>query len=134
MLKYSRQREAIKNFLSLRTDHPTADTIYLNLRQSFPNISLGTVYRNLSLLVSTGEIVKLSCDGKMDRFDWNTDPHYHVMCTMCGCVQDLPMKPLSDLNQQASQLFDGSIDSHQVMFYGTCRNCFLHKTVSDRRP
>ena len=57
-LKYSRQRESIKEFLRSRTDHPTADTVYENLRQIYPNISLGTVYRNLSLLSDIGEIRK----------------------------------------------------------------------------
>ena len=53
-LKYSRQREAIKEFLMTRTDHPTADVVYMNVRQEFPNISLGTVYRNLTLLSDMG--------------------------------------------------------------------------------
>ncbi len=56
MLKYSRQREAIKNFLMTRHDHPTADVVYSNVRTEFPNISLGTVYRNLTLLADLGEI------------------------------------------------------------------------------
>ena len=56
MLKYSRQREAIKTFLAGRYDHPTAETVYLGIKEEFPNISLGTVYRNLSLLSDIGEI------------------------------------------------------------------------------
>ena len=55
-LKYSRQREAIKTFLASRTDHPTADTVYTCLRETYPNISLGTVYRNLSLLEQLGAV------------------------------------------------------------------------------
>ena len=58
MIKYSRQRESIVNFLASRTDHPTAETIYQNIKKEFPNISLGTVYRNLSLLEEIGEIIK----------------------------------------------------------------------------
>ena len=58
-LKYSRQRESIKEFLTGRTDHPTADFVYENMKQIYPNISLGTVYRNLSLLADLGEIQKL---------------------------------------------------------------------------
>ena len=54
MLKYSRQREAIKTFLAGRYDHPTAETVYLGIKEEFPNISLGTVYRNLDLTVLTG--------------------------------------------------------------------------------
>lgn len=60
-LKYSRQRESIKACLMSRKDHPTADALYTSIREQFPNISLGTVYRNLNLLVELGEIRKLSC-------------------------------------------------------------------------
>ena len=89
MLKYSRQREAIKRFLMTRTDHPTADTVYVNIKKEFPNISLGTVYRNLSLLASIGEICKISCGDNSDHFDPNTKPHYHFYCRHCGSVQDI---------------------------------------------
>ena len=77
-LKYSRQRESIKRFLMSRYDHPTADTIYLHVREEFPNISLGTVYRNLSLLTELGEIIKITTDGP-DRFDGNVKPHSHFL-------------------------------------------------------
>ena len=60
-LKYSRQRQVIKDFLMTRKDHPTADTVYMNVRNEYPNISLGTVYRNLSLLADIGEIGRASC-------------------------------------------------------------------------
>ena len=66
-LKYSRQRESIKEFLTGRTDHPTADFVYENMKQIYPNISLGTVYRNLSLLADLGDIQKLSSFGGADR-------------------------------------------------------------------
>ena len=72
-LKYSRQRESIKEFLTGRTDHPTADFVYENMKQIYPNISLGTVYRNLSLLADLGEIQKLSSFGGADRFDARTE-------------------------------------------------------------
>ena len=67
MLKYSKQRESIKNFLVTRYDHPTAETVYLNIRKEFPNISLGTVYRNLSLLTELGEVIKISFPRGLDR-------------------------------------------------------------------
>ena len=67
-LKYSRQRESIKEFLMTRKDHPTADVVYENVRKIYPNISLGTVYRNLSLLSELGEIQKLSNFGGADHF------------------------------------------------------------------
>ena len=74
MIKYSRQRESIKNFLMNRFDHPTAETIYANIRLEYPNISLGTVYRNLSLLSELGEIQKISTGVGPDRFDGNPAP------------------------------------------------------------
>ena len=93
-LKYSRQRESIKEFLTGRTDHPTADFVYENMKQIYPNISLGTVYRNLSLLADLGEIQKLSSFGGADRFDARTVPHCHFMCTRCGRVMDVFIKAL----------------------------------------
>ena len=79
MLKRSKQRESIKKFLISRYDHPTAETVYMNIKEEFPNISLGTVYRNLSLLADIGEIQKLSTGIGPDRFDGNPKPHYHFM-------------------------------------------------------
>lgn len=122
-LKYSRQREAIKEFLMGRNDHPTADTVYTNIRQEFPNISLGTVYRNLALLADIGEILKISTEDGGDRFDGNISPHYHFICTKCNQVIDLDMKSLEHINELASVNFGGQIIGHTAHFYGTCENC-----------
>lgn len=122
-LKYSRQREAIKDYLISTYDHPTADTVYLNVKQEHPNISLGTVYRNLNLLAEIGEINKITTPYGGDRFDGHTDPHYHFCCTKCGKVIDLDLKELHWVNQEAEKNFDGTIDSHSMMFYGTCGEC-----------
>lgn len=123
MLKYSRQREAIKNFLVSRYDHPTAETVYTNIKEEFPNISLGTVYRNLSLLAEIGEIQKLSTGIGPDRFDGNAAPHYHFICNCCGSVLDLEVSGLDHINVLAGQNFDGEIEGHQIYFYGKCPNC-----------
>ena len=90
-LKYSRQRAAIKEYLCNTTEHPTADTVYLHIREAFPNISLGTVYRNLNLLADTGEAIKISTPDGGDRFDGRTDLHYHVICRDCKRVYDLEL-------------------------------------------
>lgn len=123
ILKYSRQRESIKECLAGRTDHPTADIIYTELREAFPNISLGTVYRNLNLLSDLGEIQKLACGDGKDHFDWNTTPHYHFICRHCGAVIDLPLMPLEELQRQAEIALGGSVDSHTIYFYGFCAPC-----------
>lgn len=76
-LKYSKQREMIKEFLMTRKDHPTADIVYMNVRQENPNISLGTVYRNLTLLADIGEIIRLRV-GDGDYFA-PADPERNVV-------------------------------------------------------
>ncbi len=123
MLKYSRQRESIKNFLMTRTDHPTAETIYENIRLEYPKVSLGTIYRNLSLLTEIGEIQTISTGIGPDRFDGNAAPHYHFICKTCGSVIDLPLQGLEHINLLAQHDFNGRIDGHTVFFYGTCKNC-----------
>ena len=88
-LKYSRQREALLRELRSRKDHPTADTLYQELRKEYPHISLGTVYRNLALLCELGEIKKIPCGDGSERYDGFVDPHNHFVCSKCGKVIDL---------------------------------------------
>ena len=122
-LKYSRQREAIKDYLSSVTTHPTADTVYMHIKEEFPNISLGTVYRNLNLLVELGEIRKLSCGDGTYHFDYDTSPHYHYVCRQCGRVMDIPMEATKELETAAKEFVPGTIDDHTVFFYGMCDEC-----------
>ncbi|MCI8402731.1 MAG: transcriptional repressor [Lachnospiraceae bacterium] len=132
-LKYSRQREGIKEFLRHRTDHPTADTVYMNIRQIYPNISLGTVYRNLSLLAGQGEIQKIACEGA-DRFDAVTAPHYHVICRRCGRVDDLPMAWETESDDLASRHYAGRIEGHTTCFHGLCPSCAEAEDAGKSQP
>lgn len=122
-LKYSRQRESIKEYLMSTNSHPTADTVYMHVRKEFPNISLGTVYRNLNLLAEIGEAVKITTPDGGDRFDGNTAPHYHFFCSHCGSVLDMAMENLDSINALAGEHFDGEIESHNITFYGRCGDC-----------
>ena len=126
-LKYSRQRESIKSCLMSRKDHPTADAIYASIREEYPNISLGTVYRNLNLLVELGEIQKLRCGDGADHFDGDTSPHHHFICRECGCIKDLPLSDSENINQMAQEYVDGTVDSLITYVYGVCGDC-LRKT------
>lgn len=121
--KYSRQREEIKAYLASRKDHPTADSVYMAIRRQIPNISLGTVYRNLTMLVDTGEITRLRVGDGVDRFDYDTSPHYHFVCTGCGSVIDLDMQNIDSILQLAGAGFDGKIAGHITYFYGICGSC-----------
>lgn len=130
VIKYSRQREAIVKFMEERKDHPTAEFIYNNIREEYPNISLGTVYRNLSLLVELGKITKVTCDDGNDHFDPNIKPHYHFICRKCNAVSDLDidMDNPEYINEVAGRNFKGQIDGHSAFFYGVCADCLAEPT------
>ncbi len=122
-LKKSKQRDLIKAFLMERKDHPTADVIYMNVRQQNPNISLGTVYRNLTLLADIGEIQRLRLGDGVDHFDADISCHYHFICSECGKVIDLEMDNIDSINDVAAANFGGNIAGHVTHFYGTCEAC-----------
>ena len=109
-----------------RKDHPTADAVYANIRKEFPNISLGTVYRNLSLLSELGEIKRLTTGDGPDRFDGDTSTHHHFICRKCHCVTDLTMRDISEIKNVAAENFRGTIEDYSVNFYGICENCKNH--------
>ena len=130
ILKQSKQREAIKEFLITRKDHPTADVVYSHVRDVYPNISLGTVYRNLTLLADLGEITRLRLGDGIDHFDADITSHYHFICTECHKVIDLDMELLSTINELAGANFDGRISGHITYFYGSCPTCTKKITLS----
>ncbi len=130
-MKYSRQRAAILSFLRSRRDHPTAELVYSNVKAEFPNISLGTVYRNLNQLAEAGMIAKHSFGGVgIDHFDYNTSPHYHFVCSCCSAVIDLPVdhRVFSAIDAEAARNFDGLIQEHRLYFCGVCKDCLDRET------
>ena len=108
-LKHSRQRDAVYNFLKDRKDHPTADTIYAGVRDEYPNISLGTVYRNLMVLRDTGKIRTVDVGDGVIHFDADTSEHNHFICTRCGRVEDLEMESIDRVKEIAAANFAGKI-------------------------
>ena len=121
-LKHSKQREAILAELRSRKDHPTAEDLYFTLKAEMPNLSLGTVYRNLNMLASDGVILKISFEGA-DRYDGNKELHYHSRCFECGRVTDVDMPPINDINSKAQAYAKGRIDTHELIFSGVCNEC-----------
>ncbi|MDO4562501.1 MAG: transcriptional repressor [Clostridia bacterium] len=119
MHKHSRQRDAVLTVLRNTKEHPTAEVIYEEVKKQVPNISLGTVYRNLRLLVDMGEILELitpSCS----RFDGDISEHYHFTCRSCGRVYDLPSEAVT----KPSAKMDGFRFEHCRMdFSGICPDC-----------
>lgn len=123
-MKYSRQRAAIKEYLNSTHEHPNAEIVYENLKERFPNISLGTVYRNLSLLSELGEIKKVATQKGPDRFDAELRPHYHFSCMECGDIIDIFVEEDNkNLSDSLMKNFKGTVLSQEVQFYGLCEKC-----------
>lgn len=123
MRRSSKQREAIQTFLESRKDHPTADVVYGEIRKEYPNISLGTVYRNLALFVKEGQACSLFPGDGKEHFDGTANPHYHFYCRNCGSVLDLELPYQPEITHTAQRAFPGVVDTHQICFYGLCSRC-----------
>ena len=122
--KYFRKRDAILNCVRCTTAHPSAEWVYEHVRQSVPDISLATVYRNLALFKEQGLIMSLGTVNGVERFDGNTDPHVHFICTGCGSVLDLPQIAVpEELNAAVAWSAGGRVDSCQLTFTGLCGRC-----------
>lgn len=125
-MKYSRQREAILNVVQSNPIHPTADTVYTLVRQSEPNISLATVYRNLNLLTEQGLLIKIQSPQEPDRFDARLDCHHHFLCTHCHQLFDLEKEYATIQIQIAQPQIGFQITGYQLFLSGICE-CCTHK-------
>ncbi|HUI92058.1 MAG TPA: transcriptional repressor [Chitinivibrionales bacterium] len=130
----SQQRERILEILKGTKSHPTADWIYKKLKEEIPELSLGTVYRNLHILISQGHIQKLPFGSTFDRFEAKIAPHYHLVCEKCGAVIDFEMPEYSDINKKAERLSSFKISRHRIDFFGLCEKCQIyHKQTTKRK-
>ena len=125
MLKFSKQREIIEQAVKSFETHPSAGEVYDFLRPLYPHLSLGTVYRNLTLLSETGAIRKLHMPDGRDRFDGAADNHAHVVCARCGRVMDIDAPPMPGLAALVSEKTGFSMTGSQLLVTGVCGPC-LH--------
>ena len=122
--KHFRKRDAILQCVRSTTTHPSAEWVFENVRTEVPDISLATVYRNLSLFKDQGLIASLGTVKGIERFDGNTDPHVHFICTGCGAVMDLPeISVPQELNEAVSRSSGGRVETCQLSFTGLCGEC-----------
>ena len=122
--KHFRKRDAILTCLRQTTVHPSAEWIYAQLKPEIPDLSMGTVYRNLTLFKDQGRIVSVGTVKGVERFDGNTDPHVHFICTECGAVVDLAAISVpEELNRAAATDSGGRVDTCQLTFTGVCEEC-----------
>lgn len=126
MKHYSKQREAILNVLRSTDTHPTANWIYEKVREIIPNISLGTVYRNLSGLTADGEILQIDVGDGFDHFDGDISPHLHLYCRECGKIFDNRLK--TDYITQEALKCGFATDTTIYVAYGICKAC--NKTIN----
>ena len=122
--KHFRKRDAILTCLRQTKAHPSADWVYNQLKPSIPDLSLGTVYRNLALFKEQGLINSLGTVKGVERFDGDTHSHVHFVCTGCGTVTDLHgMRIPEELNAAAAREADAAVDQCHLTFHGRCRTC-----------
>ena len=122
--RHSKKREAILAAIRSTTCHPSAEWVHQTLKAEHPDLSLGTVYRNLVFFREQGMIQSVGVVNGQERFDGSVEPHSHFVCRCCGDVQDLHQIRLDpDLDGQASRLYGLTVDRHELTFYGTCQNC-----------
>ena len=122
--KQFRKRNAILAYLKETKSHPSAEMVFSRLKPEIPDLSLGTVYRNLSMFKQQGTIMSLGAVNGVERFDYNTAPHVHFMCSTCDNVLDLPnMEVPEQLIQTAAKETGGQVDACQLSFTGVCKEC-----------
>lgn len=120
----SRKRQALLDELCSVTDHPSADMLYARLKSSFPELSLGTVYRNLSVLMENGEIVSVGNVDGQERYDGTVTPHTHFICTRCRRVLDLELPDLvSSLYSEIESTTGCRPEGFRLSINGLCDAC-----------
>lgn len=119
----SHQREQILDWLRATDAHPTAAQIHGALEQLLPHLSLGTVYRNLEVLVAEGEVDEVLAAGGPARYDANLEPHHHFICSACGGIVDVAISVPRGLAKRLAREHGLEADRVQLSFHGRCPAC-----------
>lgn len=124
------QRQVILRELRNVVSHPTADEIYLMVRNVLPHISLGTVYRNLEILTDMGLVQKLECSGNQRRYDGNPERHHHIRCTECGRVSDVAPDAVTAFSFLTDRIPGFQVIGAHFLFIGVCEKCSVRDGIS----
>lgn len=123
-MRYSKQRQLILETLKEFPIHPTAEQLYEKVKTEMPSISLGTVYRNLSLLVEQQEIRRFESPGEVSvRYDGRNDDHSHLVCNQCKKIYDVDIETFKILDDTLSDLTGFKIEEHDIVLKGICKEC-----------
>lgn len=117
------QRALVLEAVQSLHDHPTSADVYETVRGKYPNISRATVYRNLGVLASRGEVLRVEVPNGADRYDFRSRPHYHAKCRVCGGVFDIDMPYQDNIVSQVSDAHGFTIENHEIIFDGICAHC-----------
>ena len=122
--KHSKKREEILNLLRSTNTHPGAEWIYSQLKPTMSDLSLATVYRNLTLFRQNNEVVSVGVVNGQERFDANISPHAHFICQTCGRVIDVGSDYLANVaKEEVEKSLGASISGIELVFHGSCKNC-----------
>ncbi|MCF8111584.1 MAG: transcriptional repressor [Desulfobacteraceae bacterium] len=126
-MRHTKQRKLILECLRMTTSHPTAVEVYDQVRNKMPNISLGTVYRNLDYLCSHGLARKIDTCGERKRFDATVEDHVHIICTVCGKVRDAEtgpgISPQTLMHPENTAASGFKITGVRIDILGICPEC-----------
>ena len=122
-IRITPQRYAILDYLIENDTHPTADIIYRELSDRFPNMSVATVYNNLRLFTKVGFVKEMKYGDASSRFDFATTEHYHAICEKCGKIEDVYYPGLEDVQSVTEELTGFKVSSHRMEIYGVCPDC-----------
>ena len=130
--RYSRKRDAILTALRATDRHPSAEWLYQNLKEEHPDLSMGTVYRNLNRFRQQGLIQSVGVVGGQERFDAVTSPHSHFVCDRCGEVRDLPdIRLEEDLDRTVGRQYGLTVCRHELTFHGVCPICMQKNSAEE---
>lgn len=124
--RLTEQRLAVLKALQSTTSHPDANWIYEVARKEMPHISLGTIYRTLGVLREVELLRELDYSNSQSHYDGTTSNHYHLICTRCGCIEDLDFALDEGLERRAQANTEFLILEHRLEFYGLCPRCRAH--------
>lgn len=133
-LRNTKQRKYMLDLLRSTDTHPNAFWLFEKMKPGFPNLSLSTVYRNLSILESQGLLQRLSCGDTFDRYDGNIAMHSHFYCRECNSVYDLNAKALEDSALSSADAGGHKLEGCHITFYGVCKQCLLNnEKINDEK-
>ncbi len=120
--KRSGKRDAVLGIIRSTKTHPPAGWVYERLKPDFPGLSLGTVYRNIRVLLEDGGLVSVGVVNGEERFDGMVEPHPHFICEKCGTVIDIDARAVTG-RKKLVEISGCAIDKRKTVFYGVCKAC-----------